>query len=107
MRQRVVTRTQAAHSLGSADGARRPASVAVLSSRAADWEPVELVLLLLVLAVGSDRSRWTSADLRISGSFLALVLAMALLGPAPAAAIGVATAIVDMVVVAAGPGTSR
>ena len=63
--------------------------VAVRPSEARDWEPIELVLLLLVLAIGSDVLTIEFRGIRISGSFLALVLAMALLGPAPAAAIGV------------------
>ena len=74
------------------------ASVAVLSSSAADWQPVELVLLLFVLAVGSDMNTVELRRVRITGSFLALVLAMALLGPAPAAAIGAASSIVDALV---------
>ena len=51
----------------------------------------ELVGLLLVLAVGSDMLTVEVRSVRISGSFLAIVLAMALLGPAPAAAIGAAS----------------
>ena len=73
-------------------------TVAVLSSRASDWQPTALVLLLLFLAVGSDRLTMEWRGLRTSTGFLALVLAMALLGPAPAVAIGVVTTIVDMVV---------
>jgi putative nucleotidyltransferase with HDIG domain len=73
-------------------------AVAVLTSRASDWQPVALVLLLLVLAVGSDLLTMDWRGLRISGSFLAIALSMALLGPAPAAAVGVMVAIVDMAV---------
>lgn len=68
---------------------------AVASSERADWQPVELVALLAVLAVGSDLLALEADRLRVSGSFLALVLAMALLGPAPAAAIGLLCAAVD------------
>jgi putative nucleotidyltransferase with HDIG domain len=64
----------------------------------ADWRPVTLVALLLVLAIVSDAIAFEIRGLRLSGSFLALVLAMALLGPAPAAAIGVASALVDALV---------
>ena len=46
-------------------------------------------MLLFVLAVGSDVLTVEVRKVRISGSFLAIVLAMALLGPAPAVAIGV------------------
>src|SRR5829696_271692 len=71
------------------------AIVAVATSEARDWAPIELVLLLLVLAVGSDVLTIEFRGIRISGSFLALVLAMALLGPAPAAAIGVVATVID------------
>ena len=55
-----------------------------------DWQPAALVALLLVLAVVSDAISFEIRGLRLSGAFLALVLAMALLGPAPAAAIAAA-----------------
>jgi putative nucleotidyltransferase with HDIG domain len=71
------------------------AVVAVSTSEARDWAPIELVLLLLVLAVGSDALTIEFRGIRVSGSFLALVLAMALLGPAPAAAIGVVATLID------------
>lgn len=60
-----------------------------------DWRPGVLVVLLLALAVVSDAISFEIRGLRLSGSFLALVLAMALLGPAPAAAIGIVSALVD------------
>jgi putative nucleotidyltransferase with HDIG domain len=72
-------------------------AVAALTSNAADWQPFELMALLLVLAVGSEALTIEVRGVRMSGSFLALVLAMALLGPAPAAAIGAAAAIFDWV----------
>jgi putative nucleotidyltransferase with HDIG domain len=71
------------------------ALVAAATSHAREWAPVELVLLLLVLAVGSDVLTIEFRGIRISGSFLALVLAMALLGPAPAAAIGGVATLID------------
>jgi putative nucleotidyltransferase with HDIG domain len=71
------------------------ASVAAATSVAADWHPMELVLLLFVLSVGSEALTVEVKRVRMSGSFLAIVLAMALLGPAPAVAIGVGSAIVD------------
>jgi putative nucleotidyltransferase with HDIG domain len=70
-------------------------TVAAASSTAADWEPLELFAVLLALALGSDLLAVRHGAQRISGSFLALVLAMALLGPAPAATIGVASVLVD------------
>ena len=57
---------------------------ASLLSDAEQWEPVELVGLLAVLVLGSDFMTLEAKRFRISGSFLGLVLAMALLGPAPA-----------------------
>jgi putative nucleotidyltransferase with HDIG domain len=70
---------------------------AVLSSRAADWRPFPLLALLLVLAVVSDLVIVEIRNLRLSGAFLALVLAMALLGPAPAATLGAVSAAIDAV----------
>jgi putative nucleotidyltransferase with HDIG domain len=70
-------------------------AVAAADSSAADWQPPELFAVLLALALGSDLLAVRQHAQRISGSFLALVLAMALLGPAPACAIGVASVLVD------------
>jgi putative nucleotidyltransferase with HDIG domain len=69
--------------------------VVLATSEARDWSPIEIVLLLLVLAIGSDVLTIEFRGLRVSGSFLALVIAMALLGPAPAAVIGVAATGID------------
>jgi len=69
--------------------------VAAITSTAADWEPLELFAVLLVLAVGSDFLALQHKVQRISGSFLAIVLAMALLGPAPAVVIAVLSVLVD------------
>jgi putative nucleotidyltransferase with HDIG domain len=71
---------------------------AALTTQAADWRPLNLVLLLFTLAVGSDMLTVEIRGLRASGSFLAIVLAMALLGPAPAAAIGAGSVAIDAVV---------
>jgi putative nucleotidyltransferase with HDIG domain len=71
--------------------------VAAVDSTAADWQPPELFAVLLALAIGSDLLVVQHKAQRISGSFLALVLAMALLGPAPASAIGVLAVLVDQV----------
>jgi putative nucleotidyltransferase with HDIG domain len=68
---------------------------AALTSTAADWQPPALVGVLLVLALVSDLFAVSHGGQRISGSFLALVLAMALLGPAPATAIGIASVLFD------------
>src|SRR3954469_17552935 len=71
---------------------------AVLSSHAEDWAPLSLVGLLFVLAAGSELLNVEIRDLRLSGSFVAFVLAMALLGPAPAAALMTACILLDCAV---------
>ena len=73
-------------------------TAAIVANQAADWDPIELVLLLFVLAVGSDMLTVEVRSVRVSGAFLALVLAMALLGPAPAAVIGGLSALIDAIV---------
>jgi putative nucleotidyltransferase with HDIG domain len=69
--------------------------VAALTSTAEQWDPPSLVVVILALALTSDLFAVSHHGQRISGSFLALVLAMALLGPAPAAAIGIASVLLD------------
>jgi putative nucleotidyltransferase with HDIG domain len=66
-----------------------------LSSDAEQWQPVELVLILLGLAIVSDLLALQHKIQRITGAFLALVLAMALCGPAPAVLIGFVSVLVD------------
>ena len=70
------------------------AAAAVLSS-SDQWRPLPLVGLLTLLVLGSDILVLDAKRFRIGGSFTGLVLAMALLGPAPAAALGLASAGVD------------
>jgi putative nucleotidyltransferase with HDIG domain len=68
---------------------------AVLLSTAEQWREIELVGLLAALAIGSDFLTLPVKRVRISGSFLGIALAMALLGPAPAVAIGLGCALID------------
>jgi putative nucleotidyltransferase with HDIG domain len=68
---------------------------AMLTNESADWQPIELVCLLFVLAVGSDMLTVEMRSVRVSGAFLAIVLAMALLGPGPAGLIGGVSALID------------
>src|SRR5689334_4044657 len=70
-------------------------TLATLTSTDDQWQPPALVAVILGLALASDLFAVSHHGQRISGSFLALVLAMALLGPAPATAIGVTSVIVD------------
>ncbi len=67
----------------------------VLCSRPDEWHPVELFLLLLLLGVGGDRLAVTVRNQNLSAAFVALVLAMTLLGPLPAMAIGIVVVVVD------------
>ena len=69
----------------------------VLLSTEDQWDQYDLVGLLAVLVVGSDFLTLRAKRFRISGSFLGLVLAMALLGPAPAGVMGIAAASVDAI----------
>jgi putative nucleotidyltransferase with HDIG domain len=67
--------------------------VSVRLSHTEEWRPLVLVGLLLALALAGH---WLSVTIRIgilSASLVALVLAMSLLGPAPAVAFGVAAMI--------------
>jgi putative nucleotidyltransferase with HDIG domain len=70
-------------------------AVATLMSHASDWDPWPLPLILLTLSVLSDLFAIETRRIRISGTHFALVTAMVLLGPAPAAAIGIVSTIVD------------
>src|SRR4051794_34328219 len=70
-------------------------AIAVVISTQSQWQPWRLVGLLTVLVLGSDFIVLEARRFRIGGSFLGLVLAMAVLGPAPAAALGLAAATVD------------
>jgi putative nucleotidyltransferase with HDIG domain len=74
------------------------AAVVVLSNRAGDWRPLPLLGLLFCLAGASEMLSLEVRGMRLSGSFLSFVLAMALLGPAPAAALGAAAGLVDAIV---------
>jgi putative nucleotidyltransferase with HDIG domain len=71
--------------------------VAAASSAADDWEPLGLVAILLGLAVVSDMLALQHKTQRISGAFFAVVLAIALCGPAPAVMIGAVCVLVDAI----------
>jgi putative nucleotidyltransferase with HDIG domain len=69
-------------------------AAAVSSAASADWDPA-LFGILLGFSVFSDLTAIpTSSKVKISGSFLALVLAMVFLGGAPAALLGAVTILV-------------
>lgn len=70
-------------------------AAAGLTSSGVDWSPLELVALLLALSVVGERLELTVGSQSLSAGFVALVLAMTLLGPAPAVAIAVVAIAVD------------
>ena len=94
----MVSRRQVILSTGAALLLLLVGVLAVRVSEARDWQPAALVVLLFVLAVANEVVTVEFRGMRLSGAFLALVLAMALLGPAPAVAIGIGCAVVDAVI---------
>lgn len=69
-------------------------AVAVLTAGTADWD-LPLFGILLAFSMFSDLTAiTTTSKLKLSGSFLPMVLAMVLLGGPPAALIGVVTILV-------------
>jgi putative nucleotidyltransferase with HDIG domain len=71
------------------------AALAISLNHSQAWLPLPLFGLLLVLTVLGDRLSITIGNRELSGAFIPLVLAMSLLGPVPAATIGVIAAMVD------------
>ncbi len=70
-------------------------TAAVLLERSSEWQPAALPALLIGLAFFSE---WFSVELSegtLSASTVAIVLAMGVLGPGPAAACGVAAVIIS------------
>jgi putative nucleotidyltransferase with HDIG domain len=69
-------------------------TVAVLTTEADDWRPPELFFSLLALALVGQFLSVRTGDVRIGPAFISTMLAMALLGPAPAAVIAVSAVLV-------------
>ncbi len=70
------------------------AAIAIASAPGANWD-IGLLVSLLVLSIAGDfLALAVHGRINISGSFLALVLAMVFLGGAPAALVGVVTIVV-------------
>jgi putative nucleotidyltransferase with HDIG domain len=69
-------------------------AAAALLSHADEWSPLLLVGLLLMLAMLGEWFSVEVSDGQLSASLVAIVLAMGLLGPAPAAACGISAMIV-------------
>src|SRR3954469_3278945 len=70
---------------------------AVLTSSARDWRPLPLLAVLACLAIGSHLFPFETGNVRICGSFMSMILAMTLLGPAPAVAIALTAVVVDTI----------
>jgi putative nucleotidyltransferase with HDIG domain len=68
---------------------------AVWLSSSQDWHPPLLVGLLLALALVGERLNVAIRGQHLSASFVALVLAMSLLGPAPAVLLGLAAEVLS------------
>lgn len=62
-------------------------------SDAQEWQPLLLVGLLLALSLGGQRMVFTIRGQHLSAGLVAQVLAMCLLGPAPAVAVSIAAAV--------------
>lgn len=72
-------------------------AVAMRVGRDEQWEPASLVIVLAALALATDAAPLRLGRYRFSADFLAIVLAIALLGPQPAVAIGLACVLADAV----------
>jgi putative nucleotidyltransferase with HDIG domain len=72
-------------------------AAAGLLSTAEQWHPVVLVGMLLALALVAERLEFEIRRQHLSASLVVLVLAMCLLGPAPAVAFGLASTIPNSV----------
>jgi len=68
-------------------------AASLLVTRTQEWDPLQLSALLLALALLGERFSVETSDGQLSASLVAILLAMGLLGPAPAAACGIAAMI--------------
>lgn len=71
---------------------------AALTSASEDWQPVGLVLALTALMVVADMLPVAARRIRLSAGLLVQVVAMAVLGPAPAVVVGVVATVADSIV---------
>src|SRR5262249_6236891 len=94
---RVVARRRLILSVAAVAVLAGALTATVFTSRASDWSSISLLGLLFVLATSSELLAFEVKGLRLSGSFLAIVLGMVLLGPAPAVALSVGCTLFDAV----------
>jgi putative nucleotidyltransferase with HDIG domain len=66
-----------------------------LTTHSSEWHPLLLFLLLLALTLAGDRLTAAIGSGELTTAHIALVLAMVLLGPGPAVAIGVSAAVLS------------
>ena len=66
-------------------------------SKASDWRPAALVVLLLAVSVTSEIATAVMGGMRVSCTLLAVVLAAVLLGPVPAVLIGLVPVAVESI----------
>jgi hypothetical protein len=90
----LATRRRAT-AIGQAIGLATTLAIALSLSDESQWTPLPLTGLVALLVLGSDILVLDAKRFRLGGSFTGLVLAMALLGPAPAAVFGLVSALVD------------
>jgi putative nucleotidyltransferase with HDIG domain len=64
-------------------------AVTVMIERSVEWRPLSLMALLVVLAVVAEHVEFEIRGQHLSASLVVLVLAMCLLGPAPAVVLGI------------------
>jgi signal transduction histidine kinase len=69
--------------------------IAALASSADDWQPVSLVAALAILMIVADALPVPARQIRLSAGLMIQVVAMALLGPAPAVAIGATSTLIE------------
>ena len=70
---------------------------ALMISHTSEWEPVTLVVMLAALALVAERLEFEIRRQHLSASLVVLVLAMCLLGPAPAVVFGLAVTLPNSV----------
>ena len=78
-------------------------AVAVATSTQEQWARPEIFGALLFFAIASDMLVLDVRNLRLSGAFAGIVLAMALLGPAPAMVIALVTIAIDALRIRSNP----
>jgi signal transduction histidine kinase len=72
--------------------------LAALTSERTDWQPLSLVVALGVTMMVADVMAVAARRVRVSAGLMVQVVAMALLGPAPAAAMGIVSLVPDTLV---------